>query len=193
MVINFPLKTEFCRQLLTYWDKLRDGRLLPRRSEIDPGALKPLLPYISILELRAPDVMVYRLHGTALRDIMGMDATNRNLLDFTPIEGLRLRAYRLWSAATVPCGSTYEIDLSYARGAKNAHEGLSLPIEPVREGAPPLLLGIFAPLQGTHWAADTDAPRVDIGYSHSFIDIGADVPTALTPPDDFLPDALRGT
>src|SRR5579859_3547099 len=140
LVVALPLKTEPCARLLAYWDALRGDRLLPGRAEIDPAALVAVLLYVSIVELRDPDTMIYRLCGTALRDIMGIEATGLNMLDLAPPAGRRQRAYRNWTAATRPCATAYEMNLTYPSGAVYVHEGISLPVAPPQGGAPALLL-----------------------------------------------------
>ena len=183
--VALPLKTEPCARLLSYWDMLRGDRLLPRRNEIDPAALVGALPYISIVEVRDPDTMIYRLCGTALRDIMGLEATGRNMLDLAPAEGRRARAYRNWIAATRPCGTAYEMNLTYPSGAVYAHEGVSLPVAPSKPGAPVLLLRAFAPIPGKIWYNRAETPRAAGEYEFRFVDIGAGIAASIDPSDAF--------
>jgi hypothetical protein len=186
LVIAVPLKTDPCIHLLAYWDALRGDRLLPKRSEIDPAALVAILPYVSIVEVRDPDTMVYRLCGTALRDIMGIEATGLNMLDLAPPEGRRQRAYRNWVAATRPCATAYELSLTYPSGAIYAHEGVSLPVAPPEPGAPSLLLRAFAPIPGVIWYNRREMPRAAGEYDFRFVDIGAGIAGSIEPAEDFL-------
>jgi len=185
LVVALPLKTEPCTRLLAYWDELRGDRLLPRRAEIDPAALVAALPYISIVELRDPDTMIYRLCGTALRDIMGIEATGRNMLDLAPRAGRRQRAYRNWIAATRPCATAYEMNLTYPSGAVYVHEGIALPMAPARADLPPLLLRAFAPIPGMIWYNRAEMPRAAGEYDFRFIDIGAGIAASIEPAEDF--------
>ena len=104
LVVALPLKTEPCTRLLTYWDALRGDRLLPGRAEIDPAALVAVLPWVSIVELRDPNTMIYRLSGTALRDIMGIEATGRNMLDLVPATSRRQPCFSQYFTS---CGRTW--------------------------------------------------------------------------------------
>jgi len=61
------------QEVLTYWESLRHGRLVPKRSEIDPRALQRSLNYTFILEASAPDNIRFRLVGSKLSDCMGME------------------------------------------------------------------------------------------------------------------------
>jgi hypothetical protein len=184
-----PLKTEPCARLLAYWDGLRGGSVLPRRTEIDPAAFIAILPWVAIVEVRDPDTMIYRLCGTALRDIMGIEATGLNMLDLAPPEGRLQRSYRNWVAATRPCATAYEMNLTYPSGAMYAHEGISLPVAAEQPGAPALLLRAFAPIPGVIWYSRREMPRAAGEYDFRFVDIGAGIPYSIDPPDDFLRSA----
>ncbi|WP_093358366.1 PAS domain-containing protein [Tropicimonas isoalkanivorans] len=56
-----------------YWDALRGDRQIPPRSEVDPRGLGNSLPCCFILERLAPGVARFRLSGTHLNDILGME------------------------------------------------------------------------------------------------------------------------
>lgn len=56
-----------------YWEGLRAGRLLPRRSEIDPRGIENALEFAFILERIAPGVARMRIAGSHLTDLMGME------------------------------------------------------------------------------------------------------------------------
>jgi hypothetical protein len=185
LVVVLPLKTEPCARLLAHWDALRGDRLLPRRGEIDPAALVAILPFVSIVEVRDPDIMIYRLCGTALRDIMGFEATGLNMLDLAPGEGRRQRAYRNWVAATRPCATAYEMNLTYPSGAVYAHEGVSLPVASRDGDMPALLLRAFAPIPGMIWYNRADVPRAAGEYDFRFLDIGAGTAASIEPAEDF--------
>ena len=57
--------------LVGYWSRLRNGRDAPDQSDLDPRAIKRLLPYTFILDCeRRP---AYRLAGTALCERYGFE------------------------------------------------------------------------------------------------------------------------
>lgn len=80
-----PIRSPLVRELAAYWDAKRAGRTMPRKSDIDPSEIKPLLPYILIGEF-APDPvrLRYRLVGTEVVAVYGADFTGRWIdeLDF---------------------------------------------------------------------------------------------------------------
>lgn len=61
-----------------YWDEQSKGSHLPPKSAIDPFALKPWLPYLSISEIHAdPFRLRYRLVGTEIVRMVEFDFTGQ--------------------------------------------------------------------------------------------------------------------
>ncbi len=69
-------------QVEAYWDALRRGRLMPKRSEIDPRGLELALENAFILERIAPGIARLRVAGTHLTDLMGMEVRGMPLTTF---------------------------------------------------------------------------------------------------------------
>jgi hypothetical protein len=63
-----------------YWSRLRQGRSVPDQADIDPKALKRLLPFVFLLEARSDGTFVYRLAGTTLCERYGGELRGRNFL-----------------------------------------------------------------------------------------------------------------
>jgi len=61
------------REVEGYWQALREGRLVPRRSEIDPRGIERSLEYAFVLERIAPGIARLRIAGSHLSDLMGME------------------------------------------------------------------------------------------------------------------------
>ena len=73
---------EKVRQLAEYWFGLGGG-VAPERSLLEPGALIPLLPYLLLIEFEdAPFRVRYRLTGTRVDEMTGMNITGRHLDEF---------------------------------------------------------------------------------------------------------------
>ena len=66
--------------LVGYWSRLRRGRAIPNQGEIDPRAIKRLLPYVFILDCETPARPVYRLAGTALCERFGYELRGTSFL-----------------------------------------------------------------------------------------------------------------
>lgn len=59
--------------LVGYWSRLCAGRDVPDQADIDPRALKRMLPHVFIIDGRDCARPTYRLAGTALCDRFGME------------------------------------------------------------------------------------------------------------------------
>jgi hypothetical protein len=60
-------------QVEAYWEGLRDGRLMPARSEIDPRGIADALEFAFVLELIAPGLARLRLTGRHLNALLDME------------------------------------------------------------------------------------------------------------------------
>jgi hypothetical protein len=73
---------EKIRQLANYWMSLGNG-MAPERSQLDPGAIIHLLPYVLLIEFEdTPFRVRYRLTGTKVDEMTGMNITGRYLDEF---------------------------------------------------------------------------------------------------------------
>lgn len=61
------------RNLLRYWNATRTGADIPLRSEIDPRGIAGMLSKTFIIEQIAPGLGRFRVAGTHLADLLGMD------------------------------------------------------------------------------------------------------------------------
>lgn len=66
--------------LVGYWSRLRKGRPIPDQSDIDPRALKRMLPDMLILDAIDPARPLYRLAGTQLCERHGSELRGTNFL-----------------------------------------------------------------------------------------------------------------
>lgn len=66
-------KFQAIQQVRAYWQALRAGDGLPRREQIDPRGMAQALECVFLLERIAPGLARFRLAGTHLQDLMGMD------------------------------------------------------------------------------------------------------------------------
>lgn len=67
------MKNKIMLDLLSYWEHLREGRLVPARMDIDPRAIKQCLPSTFILERSPKGITRFRLAGESLCDLLGME------------------------------------------------------------------------------------------------------------------------
>jgi hypothetical protein len=67
--------------VFSYFNALRAGRAAPLRSEIDPAALKSVLPDLFILEKGRDGIVRFRLAGTRVCVILGREMRDRPFAD----------------------------------------------------------------------------------------------------------------
>ncbi len=67
--------------LIDYWKQLRDPAGSVARDAIDPGALRSMLASISIVQFDESGDGRFRIAGSRLRDIFGMEARGRRVAD----------------------------------------------------------------------------------------------------------------
>ena len=60
-------------RLIDYWETMRKSHPVPMRRDIDPRAIDRILPNTFILERIAPGLARFRVAGTHLSELMGMD------------------------------------------------------------------------------------------------------------------------
>ncbi len=60
-------------QAEAYWEGLRNGRVMPSRSDVDPRGISNILEQSFILEKIAPGMAKIRLAGQGMNDILGME------------------------------------------------------------------------------------------------------------------------
>lgn len=65
-----------------YWEALRNGRLVPRRADVDPRGIDRALENAFILERIAPGMARFRLAGMHLNDLLGMEVRGMPLTSF---------------------------------------------------------------------------------------------------------------
>lgn len=76
------MKHSAISQLEAYWRGLRNGRVVPNRSDVDPRGISGSLEYAFILERIAPGMARFRLAGMHLNDLMGMEVRGMPLTSF---------------------------------------------------------------------------------------------------------------
>jgi hypothetical protein len=68
------------RQLYAYWDRVRNGRVAPRRFEIEPAKIAALLPETFIAECAGMLGYRFRLAGTKICEQFGRELRGADLL-----------------------------------------------------------------------------------------------------------------
>lgn len=126
----------------SYWDRLRGGRSMPSRNEVDPGEISAALEYTFIAEIVAPGVARLRVAGTHLNDLLGMEARGMPLSVY--FSGAS-RGELSQAIRQVAQGARAQLPLRSDAGiGKPALDGL-LALMPLRDraGQPTRLLGVL--------------------------------------------------
>ena len=129
------LSTEFAGftpsqiDLLKHWESCRHGLCLPRREDLDPGAIRAHLASIPIVEVEAQGQVRFRLAGSGLRDILGREMRGRC------VDELGKTVSEMWSLGLSsaldqlrPVGGLIERDM-------DCHAWLRLPLHSSRSRA----------------------------------------------------------
>lgn len=75
------MKAKSNQILFAYWNDVRDGRLAPRRFEIEPSRIAPILSETFIFERLDNDIYRFRIAGTRICDEFGTEFRGTNFLD----------------------------------------------------------------------------------------------------------------
>ncbi|MGD9670703.1 MAG: PAS domain-containing protein [Hyphomicrobiaceae bacterium] len=85
------MKSKTTQILYAYWNDVRQNRLAPRRFEIEPARIAPILSETFILERLDDDTYRFRIAGTRICDEFGTEFRGTNFLDgWTPDDRITL-------------------------------------------------------------------------------------------------------
>lgn len=76
-----PMKHATSQFLFGYWDEIRDGRLAPKRFEIEPARMGSILPDTFILERSGINNFTFRLTGTRITERFKADLRHVGFAD----------------------------------------------------------------------------------------------------------------
>lgn len=115
-------------QLATYWQEIRRGDKIPRKSDFNPMRVKPVLSEMAIMERIDKDTVVYRLAGTELTERSGTDITGINSLSTFPesVRDIINKAYD--KSANKPCAGYLQAILRFADTSSYTVECLFFPL-----------------------------------------------------------------
>lgn len=116
-----PMRHRTTEAVFNYFNALRAERTAPLRSEIDPAALKTVLPDLFILEKGRDGIVRFRLAGTRVCLILGREMRDRA---FTDIWDATVR-HRMRLAADAVIANQSALELAVTAIDDEGH-GLSL-------------------------------------------------------------------
>jgi hypothetical protein len=135
--------------LFQYWNRLRDGRPAPRRTEIEPADIKTLLADTFILEKDTRGEAVFRLAGTRLCAIYGRELKGFSFPSLWREKDQRLVARLIHGAFRQKSVVTIGYEGISRTGRSNKFELLALPLD--GGAAHPRCLGIISAAEKPFW------------------------------------------
>ncbi len=135
--------------LFQYWNRLRDGRPAPKRTEIEPADIKTLLADTFILEKDTRGEAVFRLAGTRLCGVFGRELKGFSFPSLWQIKDQKLIAKLadgLFQAKTVVVITLEGKSLNHRT---NPFEMLLLPLDGGVEH--PRALGVMSTSEKPFW------------------------------------------
>lgn len=185
------LVTPACRDFVHAWIRWRGDAVAPRREQIELGDIARHLRWLSVLEVRSAEEMVFRLVGTAINATRGRELTGASLRDLShPLDWPR-RSRTNVAIAARPCGIAFRVRFEYSVGAPVYSEYVCLPVLPDADGAPRQLFTIREPEQDVSLRLpQLQATYNAVGERNRFVDIGAGVPDIALLPVPLPPIAL---
>ncbi len=152
------MKTRPSLTLYTYWNEVRGDRKAPRRFEIEPARIAPILPDTFILERNGDMDIRYRLAGTRIAEQFGRDFRGLSFFDgFTNTDRQVLeRQFRDIVSAGTP--ALLEFQSITARGRQVIHEVLLLPLYHIHDRID-RFVGSMTALETPEWLGEEPLPE----------------------------------
>jgi hypothetical protein len=122
------MRNDQSRTLFAYWDALRAGRPAPDRTEIDPGAIAPVLGDTFILEGQGTPALAYRLAGSRVCAIFAREMKGVSFLDGFTMEDRRKVLRGLADAHAAQAGLMLALTCHNTAGQEVVLEAVILPL-----------------------------------------------------------------
>jgi len=143
------MRNEATRTLFQYWNRLRDGRPAPRRTEIEPADIKSLLADTFILEKDARGEAVFRLAGTRLCAVFGRELKGFAHSSLWALKDQRVVARLLFGSLHQNAVNVVELTGTSRNGRACAFEMLALPLDGGVDN--PRALGSLVAMDKPYW------------------------------------------
>lgn len=146
------------RRVEHYWSSLRNGASIPGREQINPRDLAEILGNVFILEYRGPDIARFRVAGSLITQLAGLEVRGMPMSAF-----MRPSARSVLSYAVETCLTDHAV-IEAALHARSLQPGLdisgSMIMLPLRcdKGQISRVLGAIE----MHGAIQSDAYRLDM-------------------------------
>jgi hypothetical protein len=143
------MRHEGTRALFQYWNRLREDRPAPRRTEIEPADIKSLLADTFILETDARGEAVFRLAGTRLCAMFGRELKSFAFTSLWTPKDQRVVARLIYSALHQNTVTVIDFEALSRGGRSLPMELIALPLMGGGEG--PRALGSVVAAERPFW------------------------------------------
>ena len=144
------MKQKINQTLYAYWNEVRQDRIAPRRFEIEPSQIAPILPNTFVLERIDSETFRFRLAGTAICDAFRREFRDSNFLDGWA-EDDRVSIERMFAVVTQQGGvGLIDIEAATLDGRIALFEAIVLPLVHTRDSVD-RVLGALSPLAPPDW------------------------------------------
>lgn len=143
------MRNEGTRTLFQYWNRLRDGRPAPRRTEVEPADIKSLLADTFILEKDARGQAVFRLAGTRLCAVFGRELKGFAYASLWALKDQNVISRLLFGSLHKHSVNVVELTGISRGGRSNGFEMLVLPLDGGVDN--PRALGSLVAMEKPYW------------------------------------------
>lgn len=175
---RFLSRSQESHDFEAFWRSLRDGGIAPTRGAFTPAKARRFLGDIVLMDPPTEENPAYRIRLTGQRfdNLIGVNLTGRNNLDFMPEryhEG-SIAAGR--NVVELPCGVWQISPAHLVRGYATNLEVTAFPLG--TKGEPSLILMHVRAAGGLDTVSlpTVHGVGIDTAVTHKYIDIGAGVP-----------------
>ena len=173
---------------ITYWQKLRDGELLPSRENFHPACVKDFMGRIVIVERLSSTHFMSRLVGTEIVTRLGHEYTGGDFLKLLTVPESREDQLTFYNAVLdQPCGAWGEREIITNKGTYLA-KILILPIRHAASHAGEFFT-VFEFDQSLLLVSGVTFEHFGSLRQHALLDVGAGIPDSLRHlPSELLPN-----
>ncbi len=175
--------------LLAYWNKVRAGRPWPKRIEITPSAIAPILPSTFILEVKNANDFTFRLAGSKMCETFGQEFRGQNFLSSWP--EIERRILNRHFSQLIDEGTTMRL-ICTVKSANDDTGDIEILFLPLSHSGAMVdrILGSFSPVMDYDWIGHgplhfQEIKEVHIGYMRGTSLLAA--PEEVSSPPVFIP------
>ncbi|WP_439817778.1 PAS domain-containing protein [Zavarzinia sp. CC-PAN008] len=175
------VQTDTLRDFVAIWRDMCRGEVVPPRAGFNPLRFGAATPHLSLLEIRGPDDVRFRLGSRLVEEAMGRSLTSISPLDLLEPAERPIRFWRYQQILQRPCGFYQRSSVTTRGRVVRFGEVLLLPLGP-RPGGFEQILHCADSFALSTELGDEPGPDRGLPRDFCFVDIGAGTPEEDAPP-----------